>query len=77
MAHGGDVVKDDSGSYAVLTKEGSSASRVTAANVLDVNARLLGCAGQPSDAVSALHPSQNGRRSDTSNFLSRNVQKYG
>ena len=49
----GEVVKDDSGSYAVFTEQGSSASHMTAAKVLDVMARVLGCAGQPSDAVSA------------------------
>ena len=33
----GDVVKDDSGSYAVFTEQGSSASQMTAANVLDLS----------------------------------------
>ena len=49
----GDKVKDDSGAYAVFTEQGSSASQMTAANVMDVIARLLGCAGQAADAVSA------------------------
>ena len=49
----GDVVKDDSGSYAVFTEQGSSASHMTAARVLDVISRLPGYAGQASDAVSA------------------------
>ena len=49
----GEVVKDDSGSYAVFTDHGSSASHTTAAIVLDVTCRLPGCAGQTSDAVSA------------------------
>ena len=40
----GDIVKDDSGSYAVSTEQGSSASRMTAAKVMDVMARLSGCA---------------------------------
>ena len=31
----GDIVKDDSGSYAVFTEQGSSASRMTAAKVMD------------------------------------------
>ena len=43
-------MKDDSGSYAVFTEQGSSASQMTTARVLDVIARLLGCAGQASDA---------------------------
>ena len=48
----GDTVKDDSGSYAVLTEQGSSASQMTAAEVMDVIARLPGCGGQAADAVS-------------------------
>ena len=49
----GDIVKDYSGSYAVVTEQGSSASQMTAANVMDVLSRLRGCAGQAADAVSA------------------------
>ena len=49
----GDVVKDDSGSYAVFTEQGSSASQITAARVMDIISRLPGCAGQGADAVSA------------------------
>ena len=49
----GDIVKDDSGSYAVFTEQGSSASQTTAAKVMDVISRLPGCAGQAADAVSA------------------------
>ena len=43
----GDIVKDDSGSYAVFTEKGSSAK------VMDIISRLPGCAGQVADAVSA------------------------
>ena len=32
----GDSVKDDSGSYAVFAEQGSSASQMTAANVMDI-----------------------------------------
>ena len=32
----GDIVKDDSGSYAVLTEQGSSASQMMAAKVMDI-----------------------------------------
>ena len=46
-------VQDDSGSYAVFTEQGSSASQMTAAKVMDIISRLLGCAGQAADAVSA------------------------
>ena len=48
----GDIVKDDSGSYAVFTEQGSSASQMTAAKVMDIISRLPGCA-QAADAVSA------------------------
>ena len=46
-------MKDDSGSHAVFIEQGSSASQMTAAKVMDVTARLPGCAGQAADAVSA------------------------
>ena len=46
-------MKDDSGSHAVFTEQGSSAPQMTAAKVPDVIARLPGCGGQASDAVSA------------------------
>ena len=49
----GDIVKDDSGSFAVFTEKGSSASQMTAAKVMDIISRLPGCAGQAADAVSA------------------------
>ena len=57
----GDIVKDDSGSYAVFTEQGSSASQMTAAKIMDIISRLPGCDGQAADAVSAytqvkLHP---------------------
>ena len=57
----GETVKDDSGSYAVFTEQGSSASQMTAAKVMDIISRLSRCAGQAADAVSAKYPSQNGR----------------
>ena len=47
----GDIVKDDSGSYAVFTEQGSSASLMTAAKIMDIISRLPGCAGQAADAV--------------------------
>ena len=49
----GDIVKDDSGSFAVFTEQGSSASQMTAAIVMDIISRLPGCSGQAADAVSA------------------------
>ena len=42
----GDTVKDDSGASAVFTEQGSSASQMTAAKVMDVVARLPDCDGQ-------------------------------
>ena len=49
----GDIVKDDSGSCAVFTEQGSSASQMTAVKVMDIISRLPGCAGQAANAVSA------------------------
>ena len=49
----GDIVKDDSGSYAVFIEQGSSASQMTAAKIMDIISRLPGCDGQTADAVSA------------------------
>ena len=49
----GDIVKDDSRSYAVFTERESSASQMTAAKVMDIFSRLPGCAGHAADAVSA------------------------
>ena len=45
-------MKDDSGSYAVFTEQGSSASQMTVTKVMDIIFRLPGCAGQAADAVS-------------------------
>ena len=48
----GEIVKDDSGSYAVFTEQGSSASQMTAAKIMDIISRLLGFDGQAADALS-------------------------
>ena len=48
-----DIVKDNSGSHAVFTEQGSSASQMTAAKIMDIISRLPGCEGQAADAVSA------------------------
>ena len=40
-------------SHAVFTEQGSSASQMTAAQVMDSISRLPGCAGQAADEVSA------------------------
>ena len=47
------IVNDDSESYAVFTEQGSSASQMTAAKIMDIISRLPGCDGQAADAVSA------------------------
>ena len=49
----GDVVKDDSVSYAVCTEQWSSSSQMTAAKIMDIISRLPGFDGQAADAVSA------------------------
>ena len=50
----GDIVKDDSGSEQYLfTEQGSSASQMTAAKIMDIISRLPGCEGQAADEVSA------------------------
>ena len=53
VVHRGDIVKDDSGSYAVFTEQRSSASQMTAAKIMDIISSLPGCDGQAADAVSA------------------------
>ena len=57
---GGDIVKDNSGSYAVFTEQGSSASPMTAAKIMVIISRLPGCAGQATDAIPA-SSQENGR----------------
>ena len=42
-----------------FAEQGSSASQMTAAKVMDIISRLPGCAGQAADAVSAYTPGQN------------------
>ena len=49
----GDIVEDNSGSYAVFTGQGSSASQMTAAKVMDIISRLPVCARHAAYAVSA------------------------
>ena len=56
----GDILKDDSGSYAVFTEQGSSASQMTSAKVMDIvkisRMRRTSCRRSI-----RLHPSQHGR----------------
>ena len=51
----GDIVKEDSGAYTVFTEQGSSASQMTAAEVMHVIARLPDSDGPEADAVISLH----------------------
>ena len=71
-------MKDDSGSYAVVAEQGSSASRMAAAKVMDVIVRQPDCAGQAADPVSANTQVKNGGRSKSApKFRSKNVQVSG
>ena len=49
----GDTVADDSGSSAVFTEQGSSASQMTTGEAMDAIARQPDCAGQAADPVSS------------------------
>ena len=73
----GDIVKDDSGSHAVFTEQGSSASQMTAAKVMDIISRLQGCAGQAADAVSADTQVKWKMLTNCSKFPNRSVQTFG
>ena len=57
----GDILKDNSGSYAVFTEQGSSASQMTAAKIMDIISRLPGLRWTSSRRSIGLHPSENGR----------------
>ena len=48
-----EMVKDDSSPYAVFTEQRSSASQMTATQIMHIISRLRDCAGQAADAVSA------------------------
>ena len=56
-------MKYDSGSCAVFTEQGSSASHMFAAKLLDVLSRLPDFAGEASDGISAYTKVKNGGRS--------------
>ena len=47
----GDIVINDSGSYALFIELWSSASQMTVAKVMDIRSRRPGCAGQAADAL--------------------------
>ena len=54
----GDIVKDDSGSYAVFTEQGSSASQMAAAKIMDIISGLRWTSNRHNIS---LYPSKNGR----------------
>ena len=56
-----DLVKDDSGSYAVFTEQWSSACQMRVAKIMEIISRLPGCDGQAANANICLYPSKNGR----------------
>ena len=74
----GDIVTNDSGSYAVFTEQGSSASQMTAAKVMDIICRLPVWDGPVGDAVSAYTQV---KMEDAHKLLKifqiRNVQTFG
>ena len=70
-------MKDDPGAYAVFTEQGSSASQMTAAKVMDVIARLPDCDGQAADAVSAYTHRKMEDAPTLQKNQSQNVQTYG
>ena len=73
----GDIVKDDSGSYAVFTEQGSSASQMTAAKIMDIISRLPGCDGQAAEAVSAYTQVKWKMLTNYFKFPNRSVQTFG
>ena len=74
----GHIVEDDSGSYAVFTEQGSSASQMTAATkVMDIICRLPGCRGQAADAVSSYTQEKWKMLQNYWKFQNRNVQTIG
>ena len=56
----GDIVKNDSGPYAVFTEQGSSASQMTAAKVMDVMSRLSRSRRTRSWCHVSIHPGKIG-----------------
>ena len=73
----GDIVKDDSGAYVVWTEQGSSASQMTAAKIMDVIAKLPDCEGQAANAVTAYKQVKLDDAPRLLKFRSQNVQTYG
>ena len=74
----GDFVKYDSGSFAVFTEQGSSASQMTAAMIMDIISRLPGCEWTSSRRSISLYPSKRWKMlTNYSKFSNRSVQTFG
>ena len=74
----GDIVKDDSGSLAEFTEQGSSAFQMTAAKVMDIVSTLPGCSGPAAGAVSACTQAEvEDASTSLTKFQSQNVQIHG
>ena len=73
----GDIVKDDSRSYAVFTEQGSSASQRTAAKVMDIISRLPGCRWDKQQTQYRLTPKWKWKMLNYWKFQNRNVQAFG
>ena len=71
-----DSVEDDSGSYAVFTEQGSSASQMISTKMMDIISRLPGCDGQAADAASVFAQVKYGRCSEKK-IPSLNIQTFG
>ena len=56
----GDIVKDDSGSYAVFTEQGSSESQMTAAKIMDIISRVKSLLPNPLQDDSTLDDAKAG-----------------
>ena len=70
-------MRDDSGSFAVFIEQGSSASQMTAAKIMDFISGLPGCAGQAADAVSAYTQVKMKDAHKLLKIPSQNVQTFG
>ena len=74
----GVFVKDDSGSYAVFTEQGSSASQMTAAKINGYHLQIAWLRWTSSRRSISLYPSENGRCSQINQkFQNRSVQTFG
>ena len=59
-----------------FTQQGSSASQMTAAKVMDIISRLPGCDGQAADAVSAYTQVKNGRCSNINQIFKIGMSRH-